>query len=233
MNPGTGREFFAYARVSTVDQYVQGYGIDVQRSRIEDEAARRSWSVLAHFTDAASGRSIEDRPALNDVLALLDAGEGDGLVIAKLDRLSRSPADFVTIVKRATVGEWALVVLDLDIDTGTPTGQLMAHVMASFAEYEREMGRQRTRDALAAAKARGIHVGRPYSVDWATVEIIEALRDEGLTYREIAAELDQRRVPTSRGGKHWYPSVVGKVLAQGRLGEEKTASRAMRDLSAE
>lgn len=216
MNVGEGREFFAYARVSTLDQYEQGYGIDAQRRRIEQDAERRTWSLRAHFTDAASGRSLENRPALADALALLDAGEADGLIVAKLDRLSRSLADFVTIVRRAYEWRWALVVLDLDIDTGTPNGQLMAHVMASFAEYEREMGRQRTRDALAAAKARGVHVGRPYSIDVATVELIADLRTDGLTYREIAAELDRAGVPTSRGGRKWHPSVIGKVVHQSR-----------------
>ncbi len=227
-----GREFFGYARVSTLDQYKYGYGIDAQRSRVEEEVVLRAWNLRAHFTDAASGKSLDDRPALIDALDLLDAGEADGLIVAKLDRLSRSLKDFVGIVDRASENGWSVVVLDPAVDTTTEAGELMANVMAAFGKFERHLVRARTREALAAAQARGVHVGRPYSIDLATVEFIEALRDEGLTYREIAAELDERRIPTSRGGERWYPSVVGKVLGQGRLEQDKTPDRGMRDLSA-
>lgn len=227
-----GREFFAYARVSTLDQFKYGYGIDAQRTRMEEEVALRSWTLRAHFTDAASGRSLEDRPALIDALALLDAGEADGLIVAKLDRLSRSLKDFVSIVARASENGWSVVVLDPAVDTTTDGGRLMANVMAAFGDFERQLIRARTREALAAAQARGVHVGRPYSIDRATVEIIECLRDDGLTYKQIAAELDERLVPTSRGGKRWYPSVIGKVLGQERLRQESAATRAMRHLRA-
>lgn len=231
MSSQSGREFFAYARVSTLDQFKYGYGIDAQRARMEKEVALRSWTLRAHFTDAASGRSMDDRPALVDALALLDAGEADGLIVAKLDRLSRSLIDFVSIVARSSENGWSVVVLEPAVDTTTYSGQLIANVMAAFGDFERHLIRARTSEALAAAKARGVHVGRPYSIDLATVEVIEGLRDDGMTYREIAAALDVDRVPTRRGGKRWYPSVIGKVLAQSRL-EQEEARRAMRDLRA-
>ena len=228
-----GREFFAYARVSTLDQYKYGYGIDAQRARMEEEVSLRSWTLRAHFTDAASGKSIDDRPALIDALNLLDAGEADGLMVAKLDRLSRSMMDFVSIVTRAKEHGWAVVVLDPAVNTTEESGRLIANVMAAFGDFERELIRARTREALAAAQARGVHVGRPYSIDIRTVEIIEALRADGLTYREIATELNEHRIPTSRDGKRWYPSVIGKVLGQGRLDREESLGRGMRDLSAD
>lgn len=232
MSAATGREFFAYARVSTLDQYKYGYGIDAQRARMEEEVALRAWSLRAHFTDAASGRSMDDRPALMDVLALLDAGEADGLIVAKLDRLSRSLKDFVAIVARASENGWSVVVLDPAVDTTTDGGRLIANVMAAFGDFERELIRARTREALAAAQARGVHVGRPYSIDLNTVEVIESLRADGMTYQEIALALDHLGVPTSRDGKRWYPSVIGKVLHQARLEEGKADGLAMRDLRA-
>lgn len=179
MTGGQEREFFAYARVSTLDQFKYGYGIDAQRARVEEEVALRSWTLRAHFTDAASGRSLDDRPALVDALALLDAGEADGLIVAKLDRLSRSLKDFVSIVARASEYGWSVVVLDPAVDTTTDGGRLMANVMAAFGDFERQLIRARTREALAAAQARGVHVGRPYSIDLATVETIECLCDDG------------------------------------------------------
>lgn len=232
MSAEQGREFFAYARVSTLDQFAYGYGIDAQRAHMEQEASLRSWTLRAHFTDAASGRSLDDRPALVDALALLDAGEADGLIVAKLDRLSRSLKDFVSIVARASENGWSVVVLDPAIDTTTHSGQFIANLLAAVGDFERHLIRARTSEALAAAQARGVHVGRPYSIDLATVEVIECLRDDGMTYREIAAVLDERRVPTSRGGKRWYPSVVGKVLGQERLRREKALDRGMRHLRA-
>lgn len=231
MSTGGGRDFFAYARVSTIDQFRYGYGIDAQRARMEDEVALRSWTLRAHFTDAASGRSLEDRPALVDALALLDAGEADGLIVAKLDRLSRSLKDFVSIVARASDNGWSVVVLDPAVDTTSDGGRLIANVMAAFGDFERELIRARTREALAAAQARGVHVGRPYSIDMDIVDFIKELRSHGLTYREIAAELEANCVPTSRGGRRWYPSVIGKVLLQERS-RDRVSDFHLDDLSA-
>lgn len=82
-------------------------------------------------------------------------------MVARLDRLSRSVLDFATVMGQARDEGWVLVALDLGVDTSQPSGQLVAHVVAAVADYEGALMGERTREAMAAARARGVHVGRP------------------------------------------------------------------------
>ncbi|WP_283615471.1 recombinase family protein [Mycolicibacterium poriferae] len=224
MKPSTKRTAItpravAYARVSTQGQADDGYGLDAQRQAIELAVSQRSWDLTAHFTDAASGKSLTGRPALGDALALLDSGEADVLVVAKLDRLSRSLVDFAAVMERSRLQGWGLVILDLGVDTSTPHGELVASIMASIAAWERRMIGVRTSEALRAAQARGVHVGRPRELPDGVVERIVALRASGQTLQSICDELADAGVPTARGGQ-WRPSTIRTVL----LAEERLAA---------
>lgn len=223
MNTFYDRSYFGYSRVSTQDQYLDGYGIDAQRDAIDLICAQRGMPLAAHFTDAASGQSLQGRPALQDALALLDSGEANGLVVAKIDRLSRSLSDAAAIMDRAQNNGWSLVILDLGIDTSTPHGQLLTRVMASISDFELAMISSRTRAALAAAQARGVHVGRPRTMDQDLVDRIVELRDAGLTYQAICDILTEDGVPTARGGARWYPATISKVLAVESRAQGRTA----------
>lgn len=97
----------------------------------------------------ASGKSTNGRPGLAEALATIDAGKADGLVIAKLDRLSRSLLDFTGLMKRSREKGWQVVALALGVDTPTATGEMVANIMASLAEWERRMIGERTKTALA------------------------------------------------------------------------------------
>ena len=228
MKPSTKRTAInpravAYARVSTQGQADDGYGLDAQRQAIELTVSQRGWELAAHFTDAASGRSLTGRPALGDALALLDSGAADVLVVAKLDRLSRSLVDFAAVMERSKLRGWQLVILDLGVDTGTPHGELVASIMASIAAWERRMIGVRTSEALRAAQARGVHVGRPRELPDEVVERIVRLRGQGLTLQAICDELTAGDVPTARGG-NWRPSTVQRVLqAELRAPRERAA----------
>lgn len=154
-------DVLAYLRVSTDEQGRSGLGLDAQRTAIEDAAKGKRWNVARWIEDRGeSGKSLE-RPGIQEALALMEDSGPDVLVAAKLDRLSRSAIDFMTLVKRAREHGWALVVLDLGVDMTTPVGKFVAGVMAQVAELERDMIRERTRAALEAAQQRGTHVGRP------------------------------------------------------------------------
>jgi DNA invertase Pin-like site-specific DNA recombinase len=83
------------------------------------------------------------------------------LVVAKLDRLSRSMIDFTGVMAKAQKQGWALVALDCAVDTTTPAGEAMAHVLATFAQFERRLIGQRTREALAVKRKQGVRLGRP------------------------------------------------------------------------
>ena len=162
--------------------------------------------------NAASGRSIDRRPELQEALHALDSGQASVLVTAKLDRLSRSVLDFASLMARAEREGWAIVVLDVNVDTSTPSGEMMAHVVASFAQYERRLISERTRRALAIKRAEGIQLGRPRSIPEDVRSRIAVMRSEGLTYRAIAEELNADDVPRGQNGIRWWPSTVQHVL---------------------
>lgn len=141
------------------------------------------------------------RPQLEEALTLLDDGDAELLVVAKLDRLSRSMLDFAGLMATAKEQGWALVALDLGVDTSTPNGKLVASIIMAMAEWERELIGQRTKDALVAVKARGTQLGRPRTVDAGTVALIATLRTAGRGYHAIAKVLNESGVPTAQGGK--------------------------------
>jgi DNA invertase Pin-like site-specific DNA recombinase len=196
-----------YVRVSTSEQGESGAGLAAQRSAIEAEADRRGFELVDVVEDVASGKDLK-RPGVQDALGRLAAGEAAVLVVAKLDRLSRSLLDFAGVVARAEREGWALVALDLGVDTSTASGQLMANVLAAFAEFERKLIGQRTREGLAAKRAAGVRLGRPLSLDPAVRERIRADREAGVSFAAIARGLNADAVPTAHGGAQWHPSSV-------------------------
>ena len=203
-----------YVRVSTEDQATSGAGLDAQRAAIAAEVDRRGWTLIGTHVDAGvSGKSLAGRPALAAALRDVEEGVASTLVVAKLDRLSRSLLDFAGLMQRAQRGRWNLVALDLGIDLSTPAGEFLASVMASAAQWERRIIGQRTKDALAARRAAGVRLGRPKSLDSGIGRRIESERSKGLTLAAIASGLNEDGVPTAQGGARWYPSTVRAVLS--------------------
>jgi DNA invertase Pin-like site-specific DNA recombinase len=133
-------------------------------------------------------------------------------MVAKLDRLSRSLFDFAGLMERARRKGWALVALDLGVDTTTPSGEMMAAVLATFAQFERRMIGLRTKEALAAKRAAGVRLGRPRRLSDDVVVSIVADRESGLTLQAIADRLNIENVPTAQGGKLWRAAQVRAVL---------------------
>lgn len=177
---GTPLRAVLYTRVSTAEQAESGAGLAAQETVLRAEAVRRGWIVVDHLTDAgASGKSLTGRPALAQALQHVTSGTADALVVAKLDRLSRSLLDFAGVMARAHREGWALVALDVDVDTTTPSGRLVANVMASVAEWERETIGARTRDSLAARKAQGVVLGRPRTLRREALARVRELRAAG------------------------------------------------------
>lgn len=123
----------------------------------------------------------------------------------------------MTLVDRAKREGWELVVLDVNIDTSTPAGGLMANVMASFAEYERQLFGARTSAAMQQLKAQGVRLGRPRTLPDSVTARITRERAQGQTMAAIAAGLNDDCVPTARGGARWYPSTVKGVMVSAEL----------------
>lgn len=201
----------AYLRASTIEQADSGAGVAAQRAAITAEADRRGWSV-EFVQETASGKSMR-RPVLVDALARLKAREVEGLVVWKMDRLSRSLLDFCPIMQRAQREGWALVALDSPADLSTPSVEAMAGVMAVFAQLERRLISKRTNAALAQRKAAGVRLGRAREIDPATEAQIVQLKAQGLSFGRIAATLSDAGV-ASPGGGPWQPSTLHRVLAR-------------------
>jgi DNA invertase Pin-like site-specific DNA recombinase len=140
------------------------------------------------------------------------SGEADTLVVAKLDRLSRSMLDFAQLMETARKESWALVALDVNVDTTTPSGEMVAGVTAVVAQYERRLIGQRTRDGLAAKRAEGVRLGRRSTLPVDVQERVVGARSEGMSLRAIADALNADSVPTGQGGSRWHASSVRAVL---------------------
>jgi DNA invertase Pin-like site-specific DNA recombinase len=199
----------AYTRVSTDEQAASGLGLDAQEASISSAVATRGWVIAHMFTDIGSGKDLR-RPALTEALERLDR-EGGVLITAKLDRLSRSVLDFAGLAERARKAGWSIIALDVDVDTTTPTGELVANISACVAQWERRIIGARTSAALQAKKAAGHRLGRPVTLPADVRARIAQAHLNGGSLAGIARMLNDENVPTARGGK-WYASTVVKVL---------------------
>lgn len=203
----------AYIRVSTDEQADNGGSLDSQREQVRAACAERGWEVADVAEDAGYSARTLSRPGLTRALEALSRSGADALVAAKLDRLSRSVLDFASLMERSQQEDWALVALDCAVDTTTPAGEAMAGVLAIFAQFERRLISQRTKDGLAARRAAGVRLGRPPSLPDAVRDDIVASRAGGASYAAIAQALNGTGVPTAQGGRQWWPSTVQAVVA--------------------
>jgi len=209
---GTGDRIVGYIRVSTAEQGASGAGLEAQRAAIESECGRRGWQLVRVEEDMLSGRTLR-RPGLQSALDACRSAEVDGIVVAKLDRLSRSLVDFASLLAEAQAGGWNLVALDLGVDLSTPSGEFLANVMASAAQWERRIIGMRTKEALAVRRMQGVRLGRPPTIAPGLACRIRALRSRGHTLQSICDRLNRDEVPTPRGGAIWRPSSLRAVLA--------------------
>jgi len=198
-----------YVRVSTDEQARSGLGLEAQEAALRSEAERRGWELVIFRDEGASGKQVN--PGLRKALGELAAGLADGLIVARMDRISRSLLHAVEILDLAKNQGWALVVLDLGVDLTTPAGRALAGTMAVFAEFERELIRDRTRAAASAAKARGKKLGRPRQVTQEVARRIVELRDEGKSYDAITRELESAGELSPTGRPTWQASTVRRI----------------------
>ena len=211
-------KFVAYFRVSTDKQGKSGLGLEAQRKAVLDYLNGGTWSLVGEFTEIESGRRNE-RPQLEKALAACKRHKAK-LVIAKLDRLSRNLAFIATLMESGV----AFIAVD-----NPHANKLAIHILAAVAQHEREMIAQRTKDALQAAKARGVVLGNPkldHVRDRAVASlkadadrfaknvapIIREIQSSGVaSHRGIARALNSRGVATARGGE-WTAVQVGAIL---------------------
>jgi DNA invertase Pin-like site-specific DNA recombinase len=204
----------AYLRVSTDEQANSGAGIEAQRAAIFAEAKRRGWNEadIQWIEDAGYSGKSTNRPGLQLALEALRRGEAKALVISKMDRLSRSLLDFVTIMAEAQKQGWCLIALDAPADPSTPTGEAMVSILATLAQWERRVIGIRTKEALAIKKQEGVRLGRPRTLPDRVRKRIQRERAKKKSLAAIADALNRDQIPTGHGGARWHPSTVRAVL---------------------
>ena len=173
-----------YARVS--DPRDGRQHPEIQLSELREYAAQRGWRVLCEYIDHISGAK-DSRPELNRLMADAQRRKFDLVLVWKLDRLGRSLRHLVNTLAEFEALGIGLVSMRENLDPTTPIGRMMFGMVACLAEFERSLISERVTAGMRHAKSKGIHVGRPrVLVEAAKVRV---LRDSGLGWREIAAEL--------------------------------------------
>lgn len=203
-----------YIRVSTEDQAREGVSLDAQRAKLEAYALAMDIELVAIHEDAGVSAKSLDRPGLSAALKALENGEADGILVTKLDRLTRSVRDLGSLLE-THFGEGRCDLLSVadSVDTRTAGGRLVLNVLASVSQWEREAIGERTREALAHLKASGVKLGGPRLEDEETLSMARRLRDSGMTLREVARDLEAAGRPTLRGGR-WGPQTVRLLLSR-------------------
>lgn len=202
-----------YTRVSTAEQGGSGLGLAAQEKAIRDDCNRRGWTLLEIRTDIATGTGKAARPALDRAMLRLRLGEADVLMVARVDRLSRSLSELVGTMSESKKRGWKLVIIDQGVDTTTPWGAAIVQMAGVFAELEAAMIGERTKSALAAARARGVILGRRKRLlsPGLCQAVSDAYKHAGTT--EIANALRDLGVANPwTGGTDWTPAQVAQVL---------------------
>lgn len=207
----------AYYRVSTIEQGISGLGLAAQREAVRDYAARHGLAIRAEFEEVVSTR--KERPEFEAALEMARQF-GDTLTVARLDRLSRD-LHTITSLQAANVDFLAV--------DNPGASKLMIHILGAVAENERDMASERTKAALARAKANGTKLGAPDPLSAIAPAILERaqtaeefraplrpriqkMRRDGLTMQAIADHLNAEDFPTPSGSGSWRPGNVERIL---------------------
>lgn len=206
-----------YVRVSTGRQVNEGHSLDSQTATLTAAAAAKGYRVEVLADEGKSASKVSNRAGLREALDRLDRGEAAALFVLDLDRLARSVADLSRIMDRAQRKSWALVVLGMGaMDTSTPEGRMVAQMLGAAAEFERAMVSKRVKRQHEARRARGVvwgvDAGNKPEVAAEVRAEVAARRAAGESLRSIAADLNERQVPTARGGK-WAHATLSHLLS--------------------
>lgn len=229
MKTRTERRAIVYSRVSTQGQATDGHGLDAQAAQGSAYVLSQGWGGAEQVVDAGVSGAVapDERPGLGSALAKLDGGGADVLVAASLSRLGRRVLDVLALAERARDRGWGLVVLDVALDTTSPVGEFSLVVLAGVAQLERRMIGQRTRDGLAAAKRKGVRLGRPASAATRRAgRLALSLRADGATWQRCADVLAADGYRTATGKAAWTASQARRAART--VEQDRTAAAARR-----
>jgi site-specific DNA recombinase len=224
-----------YVRVSTDKQAERGISLEAQAEKIRAMALVQGAELSEIIVEGGESAKSLNRPGMAKLLAMVDAGKVKAVIVAKLDRLTRSVKDLCELLERFERRGVALVSVAESLDTGSAAGRLVLNIMAAVSQWEREAIGERTRDALRHKRSQGQRVGNiafgsrladdgqhlePDPAEQAALAEIRRLRHEGATLRGSAAALNHKALRTRRGTP-WRRQSVARVLGTG----SRTAAR--------
>jgi len=223
------KKIIGYTRVSTKGQADSGLSLEAQRLKIQQYAELYDLELVGIIEDAGHSAKTLDRPGLVELLGALKAGKADGVIICKLDRLTRSVSDMATLIDNhfGEKSNHSLMSVGDNIDTRTAAGRLMLNVLVSVAQWEAETTSERTSLALKAKRARGEFAGGrlAYGQKNQGGKIVanpdeqrvyteaKRLKKAGLSLRTIATELEKSGF-VNRRGCTFHPNQIRRFVAQ-------------------
>jgi site-specific DNA recombinase len=217
-----------YTRVSTDKQADRGVSLEAQTEKIRAMTVVHTANLAEIIVEAGESAKSLNRPGMQRLLALVDSGDVNAVIIAKLDRLTRSVKDLCELLERFDRRGVALISVAESLDTSSAAGRLVLNIMTAVSQWEREAIGERTRDALSHKRTNGERVGNiqfgyrlcadekhvePDPAEQAVLHEIRDLRQSGHTLRGIAAALNHRALRTRRGST-WRFEHVARILKQ-------------------
>jgi site-specific DNA recombinase len=219
--------------VSTDRQAEQGVSLEAQEAKIRAMAAVQGAELLEVIVDGGESAKSLNRPGLHRILALINAGTVQAVIVAKLDRLTRSVKDLCGLLELFEKRKVALISVAESLDTGSAAGRLVITIMAAVSQWEREAIGERTRDALRHKRGNGERVGNiafgyrlasdnvhlePDPAEQRALAAILQSRGAGASFRRIAVELNEAGHRTRCGSQWRLESVVRVVQRAGAVG---------------
>ncbi|MEP7353991.1 MAG: recombinase family protein [Acidobacteriota bacterium] len=217
-----------YVRVSTDRQAEQGVSLEAQEAKVRAMATVQGAELLEVIVDGGESAKSLNRPGLQRLMGMVNAGKVQAIIVAKLDRLTRSVKDLCGLLELLEKRKVALISVAESLDTGSAAGRLVITIMGAVSQWEREAIGERTRDALRHKQTKGERVGNirygyklipetkllePDPREQDAVEQIRRLRMAGATLRGIAVQLNATGYRTRRGTA-WRLESVARVINQ-------------------
>jgi DNA invertase Pin-like site-specific DNA recombinase len=215
-----------YVRVSTDKQADHGVSLEAQEAKIRAMATVQGTAIIELIVDGGESAKDLKRPGMDRLLTLVDEGKVDAVIIAKLDRLTRSVKDLAELLERFQRRGVSLVSVAESLDTGSAAGRLVINIMTAVSQWEREAIGERTRDAMQHKRSNGKCVGNlaygyrlsadgehvePEPSEQAALAQIRSLRQQGRSLRAIAAALNGQALRTRRGSG-WRHDHVLRII---------------------
>ena len=220
--------FVGYIRVSTDEQVKSGISLDVQDSKIRDYAKLNDFDLSKVIHDEGeSGKDLK-RPGMEEVIQLVISRKIDGIIVYKLDRLSRKVIDTLNLIEQFDRHGIAFHSITEHIDTKTAMGKFFITILSALAQMERDMISERTKTALNYKRSKGgLAGGIPYGytskgekkesvlikddMEQKILRTILEAHNAGGSYNKIANELNRQGIPSRCNGK-WYPQTIKSII---------------------